>query len=362
MSFQQESILIVDDDVDVLAALEAELQDHYDVTAVTSVEQALAHLQCRAFAAIVSDVRMPGVDGLSLITQCAVRYPNMVRIILTAFDGEDVHETALGPYGAFKLVKPWGDDLLITLQNALKQRQSNLELKRHLDLKSELLDLDRRLHTALDLDELARQAAQEMMRIPEVTTAAVYMFEVDGTSVTHHVIKTTEEDEIPELRQARSTPVAFQGQYLYSVPIGEWSNPWAAVALRLSSAESNTIRYLDFIGRQAYRTLLLIRNLPGKSVVTGFPPREYQRMSDNVSAAWMLKELTTPATVITSANRGFERLIQRLKSSISKDDGLTSTIDELVELNGDLSSIGRSLTTLLGRLKKIDEDAEEDGE
>ena len=149
MEHQRENILIVDDDEGVLTALEAELQDYYGVTAVSSAEQALAQLQIKAYSAIISDVRMPGVDGLSLISQCAVRYSSMVRIILTAFDGDDVHETAIGPHGAFKLVKPWGDDLIITLENALKQRQSNMALRRHLDLKSELLDIDRRLHPHL---------------------------------------------------------------------------------------------------------------------------------------------------------------------------------------------------------------------
>ncbi len=359
MTAINESILVVDDDVDVLSALQAELQDEYDVTAVSGVEEALAHLQCRAFAAIISDVRMPGVDGLSLIKQCAVRYPGMVRIILTAFDGEDVHETALGRHGAYKLVKPWGDDLPITLQNALKQRRSNLDLRRHLDLKSELLDIDRRLHTALNPDELIRQAVQEMIRIPEVLTAAAYTFDNDGAPIVNHVVKTHENDEIPKLRQARSSPIAYQGQYLYSVPVGEWSAPFAAVALRLSAAESDTIRYLDFIGRQSHRTLLLIQSFPPGPRMTGFPPRDYYGSENNVSASWMLKELTTPAIVLASANHSLERLVQKLKAAEESDDSSASTAEELSELAGDLTSISRNLTTLLDQLKNIDEESEE---
>ncbi|MCP4677330.1 MAG: response regulator [Deltaproteobacteria bacterium] len=356
MTMQQESILVVDDDVDVLSALEAELQDDFEITAVTGVEQALAQLQCRAFSAIISDVRMPGVDGLSLIRQCAVRYPRMVRIILTAFDGDDVHETALGPHGAYKLLKPWGDDLLIILQNALKQRKSTVELRRHLDLKSELLDIDRRLHTALDTSELMHEATYEMMRIPEVVTAAAYIFDEEGTATVQHVFRTNADDVIPEIREARSTPVPYKGQYLYSVPIGEWSKPWAVIALRLTNTESDTIRYVDFISRQAYRTLLLIRALPAPGArVTHYPPQEYNASEGNVAASWMLKELTTPATVLASAHHGLNRLAKILSGYPNRDDQLARTAHDLSELTDDLASISNSLSTLLNQLKTINE-------
>lgn len=358
-----ESIIIVDDDVDVLQALEAELQDFYNVTPAYGAEQALAHLQCRDFAAIISDVRMPGVDGLSLISQCAVRYPNMVRIILTAFDGDDVRETALGPHGAFKLNKPWGDDLLITLQNALKQRQCTIELRRHLDLKTELLDLDRRLHTALDVEELIEQAAEEMMRIPEVIVAAVYQFDADGSSQIVHVVRSTEEstEPIPELRTGRSTPVAYQGHYLYSVPIGEWTNPFAAVALCLSSAENDTVNYLDFIGRQAYRTLQLIKSAQitrRTGAPTVYPAVGVSEVVNTVSAARMLKELTTPATVVTSAKYGLERHLKTLKESALCVPEVKPSLDELTEVMADLASISRHLSILIDHLKKIDEEGE----
>ncbi|MDJ0765507.1 MAG: response regulator [Myxococcota bacterium] len=356
---EREKILIVDDDMGVLAALEAELEDHYEVTAVTSVGQALAHLQCCDFAAIVSDVRMPGVDGLSLIGQCAIRYPNMVRIILTAFDGEDVNETALGPNGAYKLLKPWGDDLLITLQNALKQRQDTVELRRHLDLKSELLDLDRRLHSATDLDELLHQTALEMMRIPEVIAVASYTFEDDGAASLHDVHKRTDGESAPELRRAHSAPVMYQGQYIYSVPVGDWVAPWAALALKLSSAHSDAIRYLDFIGRQAYRTLQILKTDGSQRRPTGVPPQFYFDETRTISAGWMLEKLTTPATVLASAHHTFDRLIGDLKENCLKDGKKISEFNELTELNGDLGSISRNLSSLLDHLRKVNEDGDD---
>lgn len=341
----RDSVLVVDDDEGVLTALEAELQDHYEVTAVSSAEQALAQLQIRAYSAIVSDVRMPGVDGLSLISQCAVRYPNMVRLILTAFDGDDVHETALGPHGAYKLVKPWGDDLIITLENALKQRKSNVELRRHLDLKSEMLDIDRRLHTNLTQDTLIREAALEMTRIPEVLAAAVYEIDNFGAGVLVEEVRTAEDGVTPDFKKTRSSPVPFRNDYLYSVPIGDWNNPWVAVALRLSDINSDVIRYLDFVGRQAARTMQLIQ----ASQSFGIPVDEGLD-TNNVSVEWLVGELTTPVTVLASAPFSMKRLADTV-DEVLQEDGARSVLSEFQELAQDVTNITDNLTDLLNRLR-----------
>ncbi len=343
---KKDSVLIVDDDEGVLTALEAELQDHYIVSAVCSAEQALAQLQIQAYSAIVSDVRMPGVDGLSLISQCAVRYPNMVRIILTAFDGDDVHETALGPHGAFKLVKPWGDDLIITLENALKQRNSNIELRRHLDLKSEMLDIDRRLHTQLDEKTLFREAAMDMCRAPEVISSAVYNFDEFGTAQYVETVLAPEDGVLPELRKSRSAPVPHRNDFLYSVPIGDWNRPQVAVALRLSSINSDAIRYLDFVGRQAARTLQIIH-----AQRKTYPPAAGTNELDSVSVSWLLDELTTPVTVLASAPFSFKRIAKFLSKNTKIDGGGQDTLKEFEELTEDISNISNALTDLLNQLR-----------
>lgn len=342
----KDSVLVVDDDEGVLTALEAELQDHYNVTAVGSAEQALAQLQIRAYSAIVSDVRMPGVDGLSLISQCAVRYPSMVRLILTAFDGDDVHETALGPLGAYKLVKPWGDDLIITLENALKQRKSNMELRRHLDLKSEMLDIDRRLHANLDENTLVREAVLEMTRIPEVVAAAVYDMDEFGVGRLVEEILPAQDGIIPEIKKNRSSPVPFRDNYLYSIPIGDWNNPWAAVALRLSSINSDVLRYLDFVGRQAARTLQIIH----ADRVSCFPPDD-RLETDSVAAEWLVGELTTPVTVLASAPFSMRRMADAVRDCLPDDVGVKEIFNEFEELTADVSNVTGNLTQLLNRLR-----------
>ncbi len=340
----KESILVVDDDEGVLTALEAELQDHYEVTAVGSAEQALVQLQIRAYSAIVSDVRMPGVDGLSLISQCAVRYPSMVRLILTAFDGDDVHETALGPHGAYKLVKPWGDDLIITLENALKQRKSTMELRRHLDLKSELLDIDRRLHAKLDEDTLVREAALEMSRLPEVLAAAVYNLDEFGAETPGEVVLSADDGIAPEMKRTRSSPIPYKDEYAYTVPIGDWSNPWAAVALRLSVINSDVLRYLDFVGRQAGRTMQIIHINR-----SSFTSVEDEDETKSVSADWLVGQLTTPVTVLAGAPFIMKRLADAVRTFLGNDE--SEILAEFDELTVDVTNVIAHLTQLLNHLR-----------
>ncbi len=351
MDIQKERVLVVDDDEGVLVAITAELQAEYSVTAVSDAEQALAQLQNRTFAAIVSDVRLPGVDGLSLIRQCAVRYPDMVRLILTGFDTEEVRDTAIGPHGAFKVVKPWGDVLLITLKNAIKQRQTTMSLRRHLDLRSEALDIDRRLHPQLEQEELIIEAAVEMSRAPGVTAAAVYTF--DEMSVSSLSVEVLQDDtgEVPELKKMHSSPVPHRDAYHYSVPIGSWSKPWAAVALRLTETGRDTLRFLDFVGRQAGRTLDVIE-AGIRSSVTG--PDDIG--GGRVSVEWMVDELTTPATVLTSAPYYLKRIVQNFRVVESDVENMPEAIAELDELIVDLQNVAGSMASLLNQLRSQNTD------
>ena len=343
---EKDSVLIVDDEESVLIVLSAELREYFDVTAVSSAEQALAELQAKEFSAIVSDVRMPGVNGLSLINQCAVRYPNMVRVILTAFDDDEVHDTAIGPRGAYKLVKPWGDDLVITLKNALKQRRLNLALKKHLDLKSEMLDIDRRLHPELESEELIHEAAMEMTRLPEVVAAAIYRIDSAGNGTLVKAVLTPEDGTIPELRQSRATPIPLHNEYLHVVPIGDRNEPWAVIALRLTDVGEDTLRYLDFVARQAARTLLIITYGVRSSRLPG--DTEERR---EVPVAWLIKKLTTPTTVLSSAPYSMTKIMSAVKDARGESADFDATVKEMEELFDDIAKVAGTLNALLNELQ-----------
>ncbi|MEO8182307.1 MAG: response regulator [Deltaproteobacteria bacterium] len=86
MTEAKKRILFVDDELGVLQGLERmlfEMADTWDMTFVDSAEKALSELSAREFDVIVSDMRMPGMDGATLLAHVHDEYPNVVRIILT---------------------------------------------------------------------------------------------------------------------------------------------------------------------------------------------------------------------------------------------------------------------------------------
>ncbi len=79
-------ILFVDDEVGVLQGLQRmlfEMAEQWEMLFVDSAEKALDALSDADFDVIVTDMRMPGMDGATLLSHVHDEYPNVVRIILT---------------------------------------------------------------------------------------------------------------------------------------------------------------------------------------------------------------------------------------------------------------------------------------
>ena len=79
-------ILFVDDEPNVLQGLQRMLhsmRQEWALTFVGSGEEALEALSNDSFDVIVSDIRMPQMDGIALLNEVKNRYPNVMRIILS---------------------------------------------------------------------------------------------------------------------------------------------------------------------------------------------------------------------------------------------------------------------------------------
>ncbi len=114
-------ILVVDDDTDMLRLLSLRLKAAgYDVVAVGSAEAALAQLDTARPQLVLSDVRLPGRDGLALFDEVRARHPSLPVILLTAHGTipDAVEATARGVFTY--LTKPYdGKDLLEKIGQAL---------------------------------------------------------------------------------------------------------------------------------------------------------------------------------------------------------------------------------------------------
>jgi signal transduction histidine kinase len=102
------NILVVDDEVSSLNALERALRREYTVFSATSGEDALAIMEERHIDLIIADYRMPGMTGVELVEKALEKYPNTIRVILTAYTNENLLMDAINMIRVHGyLAKPW---------------------------------------------------------------------------------------------------------------------------------------------------------------------------------------------------------------------------------------------------------------
>lgn len=110
------SVLIVEDDPMVLATLKLTLErEKYEVTTAPGPVEALALLESRDFAVIISDFRMRQMNGLEFLDECRKRRPRSSRILFTALANVSAVEEALqrGEICRF-LSKPWSREQFVS--------------------------------------------------------------------------------------------------------------------------------------------------------------------------------------------------------------------------------------------------------
>ena len=110
----QARLLVVDDDPDLLRLLSIRLRaSGYAVDAVESAESALSHMAAVSPDLVISDVRLPGRDGLALFDQIRRSHPGLPVILLTAHGSipDAVDATARGVFDY--LTKPFDSRVLL---------------------------------------------------------------------------------------------------------------------------------------------------------------------------------------------------------------------------------------------------------
>jgi len=117
-------ILIVDDELNMRLVLSAMLKkEGFDVSAAANGREALQILQSINVAVVITDLKMPDIDGMELLTRIAERYPEIPVIMITAHGTIATAVEALKK-GAFDYItKPFDlDDLKNIVSKAIKTR------------------------------------------------------------------------------------------------------------------------------------------------------------------------------------------------------------------------------------------------
>jgi signal transduction histidine kinase len=107
-------VLYVDDERPNRVVFEQSLKSEFAIKTVANAKSALDVLATSEIAVLVTDIRMPEVDGLELLRIAKERYPNTIRMVITAFSDVDpilraINEGLVARY----IVKPWHREELI---------------------------------------------------------------------------------------------------------------------------------------------------------------------------------------------------------------------------------------------------------
>lgn len=150
-------VLCVDDEPSILSSLRRLLRRAgCEVLLAEGGAPGLALLQEREVDVVISDMRMPQMSGAAFLAECATRWPDTVRILLTGYSDLDSAVSAVNEAEIYRyLSKPWNDDdLCLTVREAVQKRRmvrdrAQLELQIH-DKNQELITLNEELEARVE--------------------------------------------------------------------------------------------------------------------------------------------------------------------------------------------------------------------
>ena len=130
---ENNTILIVDDEPHVISALMRGMDEEpYLLTGAAGGEEALQLMARQRFKVVISDEKMPGMDGAEFLSLVKERYPETVRIMLTGHASVEATMRAVNRGEIYRFfTKPWNDtDLILALRSALEKYDLEQENRR----------------------------------------------------------------------------------------------------------------------------------------------------------------------------------------------------------------------------------------
>jgi two-component system response regulator PilR (NtrC family) len=165
MTESRTHLLIVDDEKPLREAVSERLGDHgFAVVQADSGEDALERLADFAFDVVITDLRLPGIDGRRVLDAALERYPEIIALVITGFGTVKDAVDAIKQGAADFITKPFQfDALLHVLNSALEQRR----------LKSENAYLRSQLEERYKLDGLVGKSRvmRDLFHLLEIVAA-----------------------------------------------------------------------------------------------------------------------------------------------------------------------------------------------
>lgn len=182
------AILFVDDEANILSSLKRLFRPFgYRILTAESGAEGLEILQRESVDLVVSDMRMPEMNGAQFLEQVHARWPSTLRILLTGYAEIGATIDAINKGQIYRYIsKPWEDnDITLTIRHALHQKQLEREKLRLEELtqrqNEQLKDLNANLEAKVRArtEELRQtmgflEAAHEKLKLGFITSIRVF--------------------------------------------------------------------------------------------------------------------------------------------------------------------------------------------
>lgn len=181
-------LLLVDDEENILRSLQRILRrEPYELGTAASGEAALSMMEEQKFDLVISDARMPGMDGPTLLAEIKKKWPYCIRILLTGYTDVTSTIKAINEGQIYRYIsKPWDDEeLKLIVRQALAYQFSErrrlalekLTRKQNKELKALNASLENKVQARTEeLKETADmlEAAYTELKQSYVTTTEVF--------------------------------------------------------------------------------------------------------------------------------------------------------------------------------------------
>jgi DNA-binding NtrC family response regulator len=294
VSAETPHLLFVDDESDLRALMAARLQDRgFETVEAESGEQALELLQQFAFDVLVTDLRLPGMDGTAVMEAARDLYPGIVAIVITG------HGTVRDAVAAIKqgasdfITKPFQfDELVHVLQKAVEQRRlasENAYLRSQLEERyrfGDILGRSQPMQQLFQLLETVAPASSTLLITGETGTGK----EVVAKAIHHNSPRRSHRFVA---LNCSAIPETLLEAELFGHVRGAFTGAVAARQGRFEQAHRGTL-FLDEVGTMS--TALQMK------LLRALQEREFERVGDNHT-------MKVDVRVIAATNSDLARMV-----------------------------------------------------
>lgn len=181
-------ILIVDDDKTICTTLAQILREEkYEVVAKETGKSALALLDKYDFNVIIVDLKLPDIDGLTLLEKVREKIPDIIGIVITAYPGADTAISALKKEVSDYIIKPFDvNQIKVTIRKSLERKMLERENRKLLSILTndkenltKILQIGRKMSSFRSVKKIANFLVEKSCELLKAEKGSLMLLEKD---------------------------------------------------------------------------------------------------------------------------------------------------------------------------------------